>query len=136
MMAPEGTKAQARGWTFGPMAGTLLALLPKATCPLCVAAYAGTVSSLGLGFLLTDRVLTPIIICSLLLSVGSVAWAWTRHHRFGPVVISVVGAIALAAGRWFALRALLPIGLVLLVSASVWTLWLQRSERTPLIRLK
>lgn len=31
--------------------GAVLSLLPAAQCPFCIAAYAGVLSSLGLGFL-------------------------------------------------------------------------------------
>lgn len=59
MTTPDETspRVPASWWrSIGPVPGALVAPLPKAACPLCVAAYAGAVSSLGLGFLLTGGV--------------------------------------------------------------------------------
>jgi hypothetical protein len=100
-----------------------------------VAAYAGFVSSLGLGFLLTDRVLNPIIVASVIVSVGSAAWNSRRSGRLPPLLMSVAGACAVVAGRvvWsfsFAAYA----GVVLLVGASIWTLWLNRLPE-PLVQV-
>ena len=40
--------------------GVVLPLLPSTTCPVCIAAYAGALSTLGLGFLFNARVQTPL----------------------------------------------------------------------------
>ena len=116
--------------------GVIVAVLPKATCPICVAAYAGAVSSLGLGFLLTDRVLNPIIIASLIISVGSVAWNTRRSGRLAPLLVSLIGACAVVLGRvvWSFPVAVYG-GVVLLVGASVWTLWLNRPAPEPIVQV-
>lgn len=130
-------ETHSRPWrTMASLPGILAAVLPKAACPLCVAAYAGAVSALGLGFLLTDRVLNPIILVSLAVSVGSVAWnAWQRR-RVAPLLLAVAGASSVVLGRMlWSLPAAVYGGVVLLVGASFWTLWLNRSASAPLIRI-
>lgn len=117
--------------------GGVLALLPAAKCPVCIAAYAGVLSSLGLGVLHDDRVLTPII--AVLLGVGllSVAWSTRGHRRPGPLVLTVLGSAAVIAGRLiWSLPAVLYGGVVLLVGASLWNLWLKRPRPEPLIQLR
>jgi len=66
--------------------GGLLALLPAAKCPFCIAAYTGLLSSVGLGFLHNDRVLAPIIGVFLAVGLLSVAWSTRSHRRLGPPV--------------------------------------------------
>jgi hypothetical protein len=117
--------------------GGIVALLPAAKCPICIAAYAGVLSSLGLGFLHDDRVLTPII--AVLLGVGllSVVWSTRSHRRPGPLVVTVVGSAAVVAGRLvWSLPAVLYGGVGLLVGASLWNLWLKRPRSEPLVQLR
>ncbi len=123
--------------SLAPVPGILAALLPKAACPLCVAAYAGVVSALGLGFLLTDRVLNPIILGSLALSVGSVAWAARQRRRLLTIVPAVLGAAGIVLGRmvWSVPVAVYG-GMTLLLGASLWMLWVSRPRPAPLVHIR
>lgn len=117
--------------------GGLLALLPAAKCPLCIAAYAGVLSSLGLGFLHDDRVLTPIIAVLLAVGLFTVAWSTWSHRSPGPFVVTVLGSAAVVVGRLiWSLPAVLFGGGALLVGASLWNLWLKRPRPEPLIQLR
>jgi len=42
------------------MPGVGVSLLPKLICPLCWSAYAGLLSTLGLGFLISTKYLIPV----------------------------------------------------------------------------
>ena len=123
-----------RTWVALP--GLLAAVLPKAACPVCVAAYAGAVSALGLGFLLTDRVLNPIILGSLVVSVGSVAWSARQRRRSGPVLLALAGGCGVVLGRMvWSLPVAVYGGVALLLGASAWTVWLARPAPTPLVQI-
>lgn len=120
-----------RRWAGVP--GVIAAVLPKAACPVCVAAYAGALSALGLGFLLTDRVLSPIIVVSLAVSVGSVGWNARRLHQPMPMYVAALGAVVVVCGRmvWSVPVAVYG-GVVLLLGASLWTLWRKSPAAAPI----
>lgn len=133
----ERAEVRGRRWRiWAALPGILAAALPKATCPLCVAAYAGAVSALGLGFLLTDRVLNPIILASLAVSVGSVAWNTWQRRRPAPLLLAVVGASGVVLGRivWSVPAAVYG-GVALMLAASLWTLWWRRPRSAPLLHI-
>lgn len=106
-------------------------LLPSFSCPVCIAAYAGLLSSLGLGFILTDRVQRPLIVAFLIVSVASVGWAARRSKRVGPFLLVLLGSVAIVAGRlvWSVTPALY-VGVVCLVAGTVWNLILKFNKRT------
>lgn len=117
--------------------GALVALLPAATCPACLGAYFGVLSVLGLSFLLTNRVLVPLVVGFLPLGIASIAWSTRGHRRFGPLVATVAGSGAVLAGRLvWSIPAMLYAGVALLVGASLWNLWLKRPRSEPVIRLR
>lgn len=133
---------QARGlrWSWmrsmALLPGAVLSLLPSATCPACVAAYAGVLSTLGLGVLLTERALVPLIVVFLVIGFASVAWSTKSHRRYGPLVATLLGSLAVVLGRvaWN-VPPLLYAGVALLVGASLWNLWLKRLQPAPFIQI-
>lgn len=117
--------------------GSLLALLPAAKCPICIAAYAGVLSSVGLGFLHNNRVLAPFIGVFLTVNLISVAWSTRSQKRPGPLLVTVLGSAAVVGGRLiWSVPAVLYGGVALLVGASLWNLWLKRPRPEPPIQLR
>ncbi len=108
---------------------TVLPLLPSFSCPVCLAAYAGVLSSLGLGFVLNESVLRPLIVLFLGIAVGSVAWSARRHRKRGPVVAAAAGALGIFAGRilWSVPLAVYG-GVICVVLAAIWNLVLSKSR--------
>lgn len=99
---------------WGP-AGSLFAAL----CCLGAAPVVGALGAVGLGFLVNDLILIPLLV----LFLGATLWALRRgrprHHHHGPVTTGTVGALATLGGLWVS-GAVVGAGLVLLVSGSVW----------------
>jgi len=117
--------------------GGLLALVPAAKCPICIAAHTGVLSSLSLGFLHDDRVFSPIIAVLLAVGLLSVAWSTRGHRGPGPLAVTVLGSAAVIVGRLiWSVPVVLDIGVALLVGASLWNLWLKRPRPGPLIQLR
>jgi len=55
-------------WSLSPGIG--VSLLPTLACPLCWPAYAGLLSSLGLGFLISTKYLFPLTVVFLAVALG------------------------------------------------------------------
>lgn len=117
--------------------GAALALLPVAHCPACLGAYFAVLSALGLGFLVNERVLAPLIGVFLVLGLGTVAWSTRSHRHPGPLIITTIGSLAVVLGRLvWNVPAVLYGGVALLIGAALWNLWLKRPRREPLIQLR
>jgi len=126
------------GW-LRPLAvapAAVLPLLPSFTCPFCIAAYAGTLSALGLGFLLNESVLAPLIAVFLVVGIASIAWTSRSHRRIGPLAGAIVGSALVVVGRLiWDLPIVLYAGVGLLVLSSLWNLWLKRPRRARLVQI-
>jgi hypothetical protein len=123
-----------RSWlgTLALVPGAVLPLLPSATCPFCIAAYAGFASALGLGFLFNERVLAPLIAVFLGIGVVTIAWSTRSHRRPGPLVATIGGALVVVAARLvWRVPPLMYAGVAVLIAASIWNLWLKRPARKP-----
>ncbi len=83
----------AGAWKQGLLAvpGIGIALLPKLACPLCWPAYAGILSSLGLGFLISTAYLLPFTIAFLILTLAVLAFRAKQRWGYGPLGLGLVG---------------------------------------------
>ena len=71
-----------RVWKQGLLSlpGIGLSALPKLACPVCWPAYAGLLSSLGLGFLISAAYLLPLTIVFLTLALAALAFRAKRRR--------------------------------------------------------
>lgn len=98
-----------------------LALLPNIACPACWPAYAAVLSSLGIGFLPSNRYLFPLTLAFLAFYLGMLAWDARKRQRLGPLVLGGLASILLVAGRFVIdSNTALYAGITLLVTASIW----------------
>jgi mercuric ion transport protein len=115
-----------RSWKQNLLAapGIGLSLLPKIACPACWPAYAGLLSSLGLGFLVSTEYLLSMTAAFLLLAVGMLAFRARRRHGYVPFALGILAASFVLLGKFsLASNPLLYAGLGLLILASVWNSW-------------
>lgn len=119
------------GWksSLATVPGIALAFLPKLACPACWPAYAGLLSSLGLGFLVETKYLLPMTVVFLILALGALAFRARTRRGYGPFIAGVVAAIVVLVGKFqFDSDTAMYGGIGLLVAASVWNAWPRRKE--------
>ncbi len=99
-------------------------MLPKLACPACWPAYAGLLSSVGLGFLMSTAYLLPLTAAFLFLAVAALVFRANKRRGYGPFVVGLVAGSAALLGK-FAWESKLTMysALGLLVVASLWNAW-------------
>ena len=104
--------------------GIGVSLLPKLACPLCWPAYAGLLSSVGLGFLISAKYLLPLTGAFLLLALATLAFKASTRHGYAPLGLGVVaaGGVMLGKFEWDSSVALY-VAVGLLIAASMWNAW-------------
>jgi len=106
-----------------------VALLPRLTCPCTLPAYAGLISSMGLGFLLKTAILLPLMAVSLVLAVAALGYRAERRRGFGPFAVGVAAAVVLMIGKFLMepntliSNTVVYGGIAALVGVSVWNSW-------------
>jgi|SRR5712664_2088399 hypothetical protein len=91
-----------RAWKQGLLAlpGIGLSALPKLACPVCWPVYAGLLSSVGLGFLISAAYLLPLTIAFLTLALAALAFKARKRRGLGPFLIGLVAAIGILLGKF------------------------------------
>ena len=117
-------------WKQGLLAfpGAGVSLLPKLMCPACWPAYAASLSSLGLGFLISTTYLLPLTAMFVAVTMGSLAFRASRRRGLSPFWAGVVAAVLILAGKFYFESALATYaGVSLLILASLWNSWPPRA---------
>lgn len=129
--SPSGSRPKS-SWrnSLGTLSGaTLLAFLPRLLCPACWPAYAGLMSSMGLGFLLKTTWLLPLTMITLVFVLASLAFRARARRGYGPFILGLLGSGALLGGYFvFSSGTAISVwgidgGAALLVAASIWNGW-------------
>ncbi len=74
--------------------------LPKLACPACWPAYAGLLTSIGLGFLISVRYLLPLTIAFLLLALAAMLFRARDRRGYGPFLLAVFAAGGVLLGKF------------------------------------
>lgn len=107
-----------------PLPTVAVALLPKLTCPACWPAYAGLLSSMGLGFFNYTAYLLPMTIMFLAIVIASLAFRAHQRRGYKPLLLGMVAATVLIVGKFgYESDALMYTGLGMLIIASLWNSW-------------
>ncbi|MFQ5689419.1 MAG: MerC family mercury resistance protein [Gemmatimonadota bacterium] len=99
---------------WGP-AGSILSAL----CCLGAAPLLGALSAIGLGFLIHDWILIPLLLFFLWATLRSLSRDAGRHGSTGPERTAAIGAVFTVVGLWIS-GVVVGIGLALLVAGSAW----------------
>jgi len=115
-----------RTWKQGLLAlpSVGVSILPRLACPACWLAYAGLLSSVGLGFLISTVSLLPLTAVSLLLAVAALVFRANKRRGYGPFAVGLVAGSAVLLGKFVWESSLIMYSaLGLLVIASLWNAW-------------
>lgn len=120
-----------RTWKQGLLAlpGIGVAMLPKLACPVCWPAYAGLLSSIGLGFLISAAYLLPLTIAFVTLALATLAYRAKNRRGFGPLWIGLLAAIGILLGKFlWESKAVIYSSVGILIAASLWNAWPDREH--------
>lgn len=109
---------------WGPI-GSIFAAL----CCLGFAPALAALSAVGLGFLINDLVLIPLLVLFLGASIWGLHRDRARHQTPGPEYLGWVASVLSVSGLWIS-GAVVGAGLTLLVAGSVWNVLALRSMRS------
>jgi mercuric ion transport protein len=91
-----------------------------AVCCLGISAVLSVVTAIGLGFLIKDAILLPLLILSLAVALWGLFSGWKRHHNAAPLVLGVLASAALVVFSYFhQSRPLAFASIAALVAASI-----------------
>jgi hypothetical protein len=101
-----------------------ISILPKLACPACWPAYAGLLTSIGVGFLISAVYLLPLTAAFLALILGELAFRADSRHGYRPFLLGLFAAIGILLGKfvWESGRTMYA-AVGLLVVASLWNSW-------------
>lgn len=123
---PPASTQPSRRATLAGLLGSGFALL----CCAGVAAALGLLSAIGLGFLIRDTVLVPLLLVALGVT-GWALWQGRRYHGRSSLLLLGLGGAALAVGGLYLWVPLAFIGFGAVVLASLWNLRLLRACALP-----
>ena len=117
-------------WKQGVLAlpGVAVSLLPKLVCPMCWPAYAGLLSSVGLGFLISAAYLLPFTAAFLALALAAMGFRANSRRGYSPFLLGVVATAGVLLGkfRWES-KATMYGAVGPSVLASLWNTWPRRA---------
>ena len=110
--------------TVAILPGIGVSLMPKLICPLCWPAYAGLLSAVGLGFLVSARNLLVVTALFLTMAVAALAFRAPRRRGYGPAVLGTAASAGILIGKFYLeSSATAYAAVVVLIAASVWNSW-------------
>jgi mercuric ion transport protein len=94
-----------------------------ALCCLGFPALLAIVSAVGLGFLIHDAVLIPMLSAFLALTLYGLYYGMRRHGRRQALGLGIVASVVLFASIWFGSSLAAGIGIGALVLSSLLNVW-------------
>ena len=101
-----------------------IAILPKLTCAACWPAYAGIMSSMGIGFFNYTEYLFPITITALLVSIFALGFRAEKRQGYNPLYLGIAASLATGFGKfYFESNPVTYLGILLLIFSNIWNIW-------------
>lgn len=94
------------GKTFLSMLGSLGSAITVGLCPVCIPAIGAFLSAIGMGFLVKEAVLQPLLIGFLAITLFGLFWSYLKEHkRILPFLLGIVMAAGLYVSRYIYISA-------------------------------
>lgn len=107
------------------------ALLPSVTCPACLPVYAGVLSSLGLGAIVSGPYYIATVCLLLGVSILSLGYRARSRRGYLPLLLGICASIALLLNKsLIGPRAIDYVAAVLLLAASIWNNWPRKQAKS------
>lgn len=119
-------------WTVLSIVGSIFSSLMVGFCPVCIPAIGAFLSAIGLGFLVRESVLKPLLLVFLAATLFGFAWSYLREHgRLGPLILGIAFAVGLYISRYVYLGAVINTGLMYgsiagIIAVSFWNIRLKK----------
>lgn len=99
----------------------------SALCCLGVTTAVSVMASLGLGFLVNDNVLMPLLLVFLALAVAGLGFDARKHHHRSALILGTLGGLGLAAFTFVApAKPGAYLAIAAMVAASGWNVYLRK----------
>jgi hypothetical protein len=125
------TNQKRRGTTLS-LLGSVFSAVTVGLCPVCIPAIGAFLSAIGLGFLVQEAVLKPVLVIFLGIAVFGFLWSYLKEHRHvGPLVIGTIMAVVIYVSRYVYFGADVNTALMYgsiggIIATSVWNIQLKK----------
>jgi O-antigen/teichoic acid export membrane protein len=108
--------------------GSFLAAFLGLACPICWPAAGAFLGSIGLGFLVSLKIILPVLILLLVLSWWGMYYSYkNNHHHIEPLVVSVIAGLLIPGGRYIIMSvSVTHIAIGAFITAAIWNYSLLR----------
>ncbi|MBN22432.1 MAG: hypothetical protein CL678_14205 [Bdellovibrionaceae bacterium] len=112
--------------------GSIGSAMTVGLCPICIPAIGAFLSAIGLGFLVHESVLKPLLFLFLFSTWAGLFWSYRKQHgRLLPLILGIVMGVALYFGRYVYFGAsinqtLMYGGMVGIIAVSFWNMKLKK----------
>jgi hypothetical protein len=109
---------------FWVVPGVGVSFLPKLACPACWPAYSAILSSVGLGWLISEAYLLPLTVVLLLMALAALAIDAKYRRSYLGLFLAMLGSPLIVIGKFILISDIASYGGVgLLIAASFLNLW-------------
>ncbi len=103
-------------------------------CPACIPAFGAFLSSIGLGFLVSESVFKSLLFFFLFIALSGFLWSYFKEHKnIYPLIIGSVMAAAIYVGRYIFIGTTINLilmygGIAGIIGVSIWN-WRLRTQK-------
>jgi mercuric ion transport protein len=107
-------------------------LVAKLVCPACWPLYTAAFGAAGIRVVTPDGYRVPLVAAVLALALGTLAVRGRNRRDWRPLLVGIVGSVALVIGEFgIPSESLAIAGVVLVAGASLWAAWPGANNSEP-----